>query len=456
MKETKVDDFWQEDGSCFLPKDREPKHCRYDEKESEEYSKGIDRFDIYCENIEESIDYWQGVDITIKDYGIKAGKLARFSGISRQYLNQLRKGTRQLQQHHMDSIEKALCVLNPDKPLNILFDYVKITFPTLDYEKIIHEVLGLNLKRMHVEERGTRGYQSHASLGMYNEIRIDWHKTDPAMGVQLEMKGTGCRYFENILLARGLGWHHFFKRAFDFDARFKRVDIAIDDIYGILDISELVQKCKAGDFDGTHRKYAIYESGQQLPRSENDKTKTALMGMTLYVGSFKSEIHFCAYEKDYEQAVKRGIDMNEALVKNRFELRLKNQRAERAVAEYIERLNIYEVAFGIINEYLAFYEEGTGNDEKPIPDMRWKHFIQDRSDRIKLTTKAEPISLERTIKWLEKQVMPTIKGLTELDLAQGTSVFFEIYDEAKITERFEKVIKQISKPEENVVYYTTQ
>ena len=48
------------------------------------------------------------------------------------------------------------------------------------------------------------------------------------------------------------------------------------------------------------------------------------MGNTLYLGSAKSEIYFCIYEKDYEQYVKAGIPMEETKVKNRFEIRLKD------------------------------------------------------------------------------------------------------------------------------------
>ena len=31
------------------------------------------------------------------------------------------------------------------------------------------------------------------------------------------------------------------------------------------------------------------------------------MGYTLYIGSLKSEVYFCVYEKSYEQYIKLGI-----------------------------------------------------------------------------------------------------------------------------------------------------
>ena len=51
------------------------------------------------------------------------------------------------------------------------------------------------------------------------------------------------------------------------------------------------------------------------------------MGHTLYIGSLKSEVYFCVYEKDYDQYVKCDIPVEETPFKNRFEIRLKNRRA---------------------------------------------------------------------------------------------------------------------------------
>ena len=51
------------------------------------------------------------------------------------------------------------------------------------------------------------------------------------------------------------------------------------------------------------------------------------MGRTLYLGSLKSDVYFCIYEKDYEQYVKLGTPLEEADIINRFEIRLRNERA---------------------------------------------------------------------------------------------------------------------------------
>ena len=65
------------------------------------------------------------------------------------------------------------------------------------------------------------------------------------------------------------------------------------------------------------------------------------MGNTLYIGSLQSEVYFCIYEKDYEQYKKHDIPIADAEVKNRFEIRLKNERAFYAIRDLLEHCLLY-------------------------------------------------------------------------------------------------------------------
>ena len=80
------------------------------------------------------------------------------------------------------------------------------------------------------------------------------------------------------------------------------------------------------------RSFKSYASGELVKHEEQDK---AGMGYTLYIGSLKSEVYFCVYEKSYEQYIKLGIPIEEAPIKNRFEIRLKNERAYYAVRDLL-------------------------------------------------------------------------------------------------------------------------
>ncbi len=91
------------------------------------------------------------------------------------------------------------------------------------------------------------------------------------------------------------------------------------------------------------------------------------MGRTLYLGSLKSDVYFCIYEKDYEQYVKLGTPLEEADIINRFEIRLRNERAYYAVRDLLTYYDAEQTAFSIINQLCGLLmkkqtsEKMTGN-----------------------------------------------------------------------------------------------
>ncbi len=78
-------------------------------------------------------------------YGVSQTKLAVMAGISREHLSRIESGkvavTEEMKVKLLDALEK----FNPDAPLTMLFDYVRIRFPTLDIGHIIDIVnIGLH------------------------------------------------------------------------------------------------------------------------------------------------------------------------------------------------------------------------------------------------------------------------------------------------------------------------
>ena len=111
----------------------------------------------------------------------------------------------------------------------------------------------------------------------------------------------------------------------------KRLDLAINDKTGILNIPHLTEKCRNEECISVFRSFKSYRSGELVRRGEKE-----CMGNTLYIGSLQSEVYFCIYEKDYEQYKKHDIPIADAEVKNRFEIRLKNERAFYAIRDLLE------------------------------------------------------------------------------------------------------------------------
>ena len=373
-------------------------------------------------------------------YGVSQKRLALMAGISREHLNRIEAGKVHLTNGMKLKLLEALERFNPEAPLFLLFDYVRIRFPTLDIQHIIKDVLKLNINYMLHEDYGFYSYTEHYYLG---DIFV-FTSADEEKGVLLELKGKGCRQFESYLVAQERSWYDFLMDTLLEGGVMKRLDLAINDRAGILDIPELTEKCNREECISVFRSFKSYASGELIRKQEQDK---AGMGHTLYIGSLKSEVYFCCYEKNYEQYAKLGIPVSEALIKNRFEIRLKNERAYYAVRDLLTHYDAERTAFSIINRYLRFVdiEEDKRREDWKLND-RWVWFIGKGREPLKLTTQPEPYTLSRTLNWIARQVAPTLKMLKRIDAGNNTEYLKNIEQHAKLTEKHEQIIKQQTAP----------
>ena len=373
-------------------------------------------------------------------YGVSQKRLALMAGISREHLNRIEAGKVHLTNGMKLKLLEALERFNPEAPLFLLFDYVRIRFPTLDIQHIIKDVLKLNINYMLHEDYGFYSYTEHYYLG---DIFV-FTSADEEKGALLELKGKGCRQFESYLVAQERSWYDFLMDTLLEGGVMKRLDLAINERAGILDIPELTEKCNREECISVFRSFKSYASGELIRKQEQDK---AGMGHTLYIGSLKSEVYFCCYEKNYEQYAKLGIPVSEALIKNRFEIRLKNERAYYAVRDLLTHYDAERTAFSIINRYLRFVdiEEDKRREDWKLND-RWAWFIGKGREPLKLTTQPEPYTLSRTLNWIARQVAPTLKMLKRIDAGNNTEYLKNIEQHAKLTEKHEQIIKQQTAP----------
>ena len=376
----------------------------------------------------------QGLKEKRATYGISQNRLAVAAGITRQYLSDIETGKVLPSEELQAAILEALERFNPDAPLEMLFDYVRIRFPTLDVKHVVEDILRLKLSYMLHEDYGFYSYAEHYCLGdIFVLVSPEAEK-----GVLVELKGRGCRQFENYLLAQERSWYEFFMDALVEGGVMKRLDLAINDKTGILNIPHLAEKCQQEECISVFRSFKSYRSGELVRKEEKE-----CMGNTLYIGSLQSEVYFCIYEKDYEQYKKNDIPIEEAEVRNRFEIRLKNERAYHALRDLLYYDNPERTAFKIINRYIRFVDR---DNTKPRSKWRcneeWAWFIGENRESMKLTTKPEPYSFQRTLNWLSHQVAPTLKVAMKLDEINHTQVVKDIIAHAKLTERHEKILKQ--------------
>lgn len=376
-------------------------------------------------------------------YGVSQNKLAVAVGITREYLNKIENGKSTASSTLQEQLDYELELFNPEAPLDMLFDYVRIRFPTCDVQLVIETILHLKLDVMLHEDFGYYSYAEHYRFG---DIMI-LVSHEISKGVLLELKGKGCRQFESFLLAQHRSWFDFFTDCLIAGGVFKRLDLAINDKTGILDIPELARKCKQEECISVFRSFKNYRSGDLVRRDEKLD-----MGNTLYIGSLKSEVYFCIYEKDYEQYKKNNTPIEEAETKNRFEIRLKNERALLTVYDLLEFQDAEKTAFSIINRYLRFADKDNSKRRSDWKtNERWAWFIGKNRRALRLTTDPQPYTFERTLNWLFRQVAPTLKIVKSLDELKGTAVMNEMIQDAELTDRHKKLLEQQSLAIEEVI-----
>ena len=378
-------------------------------------------------------------------YGVSQTKLAVMAGISREHLSRIESGKVAVTEEMKVKLLEALEKFNPEAPLTMLFDYVRIRFSTLDIGHIIKDILQLNIQYMIHEDFGHYSYTEHYYIG---DIFV-YTSPDEEKGVLLELKGKGCRQFESYLLAQERSWYDFLMDALVDGGVMKRLDLAINDHTGMLDIPELTEKCRNEECVSVFRSFKSYASGELVKHEEQDK---AGMGYTLYIGSLKSEVYFCVYEKSYEQYIKLGIPIEEAPIKNRFEIRLKNERAYYAVRDLLTYYDAERTAFSIINRYVRFVDKAADKKRSDWQlSVRWAWFIGENREPLKLTTKPEPYTLDRTLRWIQRQVDPTLKMLETITAKTGIDYLKEIRKSTKLTEKHYKIIEQQTTSTEDVI-----
>ena len=131
------------------------------------------------------------------------------------------------------------------------------------------------------------------------------------------------------------------------------------------------------------RTHEAVDSGK-LSGTNGDTAKT------FYIGSKSSSIYFCLYEKEKEQKSK-GIKTD---IKNRFEIRLKNGKAEQTIEQLVFSRNPEQTIANLILTQIDF------------PDyILWDIFLDNVTTSLPFIMTPVAVNMDKTKRWLERQVM---------------------------------------------------
>ncbi|MFL0437976.1 replication initiation factor domain-containing protein [Bacillus pumilus] len=305
-----------------------------------------------------------------------------------------------------------------------MVDYIRVSFKTHDVKYIIQNVLNLHEDFMKHKPTGFYGYVGTYEMDM---IKVFYSKPDDERGVLIEMSGQGCRQFEAFLTCQKKTWFDFFRECKDKKGKFTRLDIAIDDKKTYFSIpalcerirrQECITKFKSISYDGS----TLLDGGKPY-------------GMTLYMGSKKSDVYFCFYQKGFEQAQKYHIPYDDIDKKwNRYELRLKDDRAEKAIQELLKKEDLTYIAISVINYYVRFVDKDERNKRHWEPSKFWTQFIGDVG-KLRLAVKAEKDTFEKSYVWLKNNCAPIMRVVLEMDKAKGTNYISDMLLNANLEKK---------------------
>lgn len=365
--------------------------------------------------------------------GVSQAQVATRLGITREHLSRLETGQRQPSAALQNQIDQSLANWNTNAELTMTIDYLRVRFPTNNVFKLIKEVLQLNPQYMGHDNYAFYGYTSKY---VFSNITVMTSPMQSSLGTLLELKGQGCREFEGVLLAHDRTWFDFFRTCLNHQGIIKRLDLAINDHCDLLDVPQLIYKCQNRECISLMRHFEGIDSGGL-------NTEGIMRGATLYVGSMKSDIYFCIYKKDAEQQVHPKYARAESTIKNRFEIRLHNVRAQLAVSSLLETQDAETTAFRIIQHYIRFVDRQTDVDHTHWPlNHAWAVFCGQSRTPLRLTLDPEPFDLRRTRAWIKKQVAPTLKILLEIDSFRGNTDTFTMIRKTPLKERHYRILDQ--------------
>ncbi|MCX7579875.1 XRE family transcriptional regulator [Leuconostoc falkenbergense] len=371
---------------------------------------------------------------------LKQTEFAEKIGVSGSLLSYIEIGSKPITDEFVEKMYTAFPDLK--NALDLQFDWVTITFSDMTGEQVINDVMRLKpelfLERSTTQNFYTREFAFAGEKNIYVQDfeptkDIDTNQDVQKVGATMYLTGQGTRLFEKALLEQGLTWKKFFVQAKRFKGTFSRLDIAINDNWGLLDMDEIIEATQQNRFWSKSRSFAIHGNNQD--------------GWTANFG--KSPFVIRIYDKQKEQEQK-GLETS---IKNRVELELHADRAEQVISEWFENDNLVEYSVSILYTYLWFVDEPIDVEElkgnhvreryidtlKPMP--AWS-LLTSLGQSMKFVREPKEQSVDSILSWIMKYVVPSLEVLKKTGHWHEV---IEAMDKANLSPEQEKLIMATTK-----------
>ena len=309
------------------------------------------------------------------------------------------------------------------KGLTALIDWVQVTFLKLNAYEIMEHILKFDKSMMSHECRGLNGYVERFYFS--NIIILVPSADREDMGCHLLMSGSACRELEVYLNGQGRTWYDFLGDCLNYGGNFTRLDIAIDDRKTYFNIKTLGRKVAKKECVSGFKDWGFI-SGGSIGGERG--------GNTLNLGSRGSKCSMVFYEKNYEQSKKTGVPAEFYGAWNRYEVRLRAERATKCVEKMVRYHSVGFIGMGIINDYVRFVVKNDKNEQRTRWDTwkPWERFLAGVGS-IKLVVRPAPQTLERKRAWIRDFIAPTLKMIQYADEYLTEDFLNEIVNEVILT-----------------------
>lgn len=310
-----------------------------------------------------------------------------------------------------------------------LIDYLTVRWAgKQDPDLVIEQLLGLDPALFEMREfsplpgyRRSKAFGGIAvcydSPGLFPDSKRSDRdsKSSEQMGVCVSMPGSGCRTYENMSVFR-------FKQdgAFAYllnmvylnpDINVTRVDLAVDDHSGTLDMDTIIQYKSDRGIDSRITTFDVHISERE----------GQYRGQTLYIGAPSSPFRIRIYDKAKEQFEPGEPGYNNPWV--RVEMVMRGKLAQGFVAAYCNSDDLGQLASGILNDHIRFIERDDSNITRCSTAQFWLDFLESVAAVKLLLPEPMQHTIERSKDWLMYQIAPS---LAMYEQAYGTGGLIEL------------------------------
>jgi len=371
--------------------------------------------------------------------GVTQQELAAAMDMSRKTVNRFEIGEQKISDKFIDK----LLLVYPElaESIEVQFDWVSLTFPDLTSKQVINDILtiqpNLFLERPTSQNFYTREMVFAGEKNIYIQDfapikNPETQAIEQKYGTTLYLTGKGTRLFEKALLEQNIIWHDFFQKARQYRGHLTRLDIAINDKWGLLNMNDLVKTVQEKRFWSKSKSYAVHGNVDD--------------GWTVNFG--KSPFVIRAYDKRKEQASK-GFDTD---IQNRVELELHQDKAEYVIDEWFNQDNkktLTDITFDILYTYLWFTDKPIKEKllkadkvrdsiEASVEPMASWSLLTALGHKMKFIRQPKEQSIERIEKWVLESVVPS---LVVLKKTGHWAEVIEAMNSAELSSEQQKLVK---------------